>query len=104
LVDLLLLPSVHSQTRKFCRLLFLFLYYFRWWDLIFNYRGRFLVWQRLTRGLELGGDRETLSVRDGGKTISDSLVGMNFSMAASVPLEIARLTIESRVALDKRLK
>jgi hypothetical protein len=56
----------------------------------------------LPRGLELGGDGETLSVGDRGDTIPDSLVGMNFSMAASVPFEIARLTIESRVALDER--
>jgi hypothetical protein len=57
----------------------------------------------LPRGLELGGDGETLSVGDRGDTISNSLVGMNFSMATSVPLEVARLTIESRVALFKRL-
>ena len=57
----------------------------------------------MPRGLELGRDGETLSVGDRGDTISDSLVGMNFSMATSVPLEVARLAIESRVALLKRL-
>jgi hypothetical protein len=54
-------------------------------------------------GLELRGDGEPLCVRDGGETISDSLIGMNFSMTPGVPFEIARLTIESRVALFKRL-
>jgi hypothetical protein len=84
------------------RLFLLFLYYFRGSYLIFNRSCRFLFfWQGLPRGLEFRGDGETLSVRDRGEAISNSLIGMNFSMSSGVPLEIARLTIESRVALFK---